>query len=175
MSDADRFTVLERIARLAHVRLQRIRPPRFHCQASDVVRAAEHFVATNIGELDGGFRLQDKLILLSMNEQSEFERIEDGNPPAVVYNHVFQATGFIMPEPSDPASTDELIFRFAGDVHKAIATAESDNEDWAQFGGLALEALILPPQKHNSTDWWGFDIPFQVTYRHAENDPFTLR
>ena len=51
----------------------------------------------------------------------------------------------------------------------------SSPDNWQNFDGLAINARFDPPKTINGTEADGALLTFYVTYRTAENDPYTQR
>jgi hypothetical protein len=108
--------------------------------------------------------------------QGQMVRNEDlsypANPPVVAYDLPFTVVGELRPSQDNTAPIESLCNEFAADVHKAICTPVAS---WHNWDGLAINTTIESWENTNSEEAAAFKLEFTVTFRTAENDPFTAR
>jgi len=109
-------------------------------------------------------------------KQANPERVPEldcpGNPPADAWRQQFNLYLHVRPSETDTEPVDAIINRFCADVKKVVCTPST----WYNFGGFAIYAEWLTVESIDSgevTD--GVNMPLAVTYRVAENDPYTVR
>jgi hypothetical protein len=96
-----------------------------------------------------------------------------GNPPSVAWDFPFLINAILRPSETLATAADTLKNIFAADVYKSLTSVAS----WHTFGGLAINSKISTVEQYEDTDGStvGFKTTLIVTYRVAENDPYTVR
>ena len=91
-----------------------------------------------------------------------------GNPPAVGRVVTFYVAVIIRISESSDQSFDQVSNLFVADITKALMAD-------VHWGGLAIDSSVGVDQPMMAEDgsFEGTAIPFRVTYRVAENDPYT--
>lgn len=110
--------------------------------------------------------------------QGTAERAEDldypGNPPALAYTLTFSL--LCVCKDAD-ASTDAHATN-ENEMAAAVVTAITDDgSDWHTMNGKAINSQFgsMEPFSSPEGEMNGVSLPLIVTYRVAENDPFTVR
>lgn len=98
----------------------------------------------------------------------------DGNPAAIEWRQEFYVTIFVAADDDDTTPVDQIANYAAADAEKAITT-EQLSGDWAQFDNLALESEQTARDIQFDGETATIRLAYAVTYRHSENDPYTVR
>lgn len=109
--------------------------------------------------------------------QGAAERVPDldcpGNPPAEAWRQTFNLYLHVQTSETDNTPVDGIKNRFMADVRKAVCTPQAT---WYNFGGYAIDADWQTPEDIDSGETIdGVNLPIQILYRVAENDPYTVR
>jgi len=114
----------------------------------------------------GGFEPRNLLAILQQEDADESSEPQGGKSWA----QTFAVDLIVRPSESDSTALDTRINRFRADVEKALAVD-------LQFGGLAANAYVRPPEQIISPDgaFEGVRVRLEVTYRTSETDPYSLR
>lgn len=96
-----------------------------------------------------------------------------GNPPAQAYDLEAVVAGIVKPSDSNTTAIDTFKNRMAADIVKAATDASL----WHQWDGLAVNTTIGPAEDYTEETGGlaGVMVRFTITYRTAENDPYTVR
>ena len=96
-----------------------------------------------------------------------------GNPPAQAYDLPVIVSGITKPSESTDIPIDTFRNRMAADIVKNA----TDVDLWHQWGGLAVNTEIgtAEPYEDETGGFHGVSVPFLVTFRTDENDPYTVR
>jgi hypothetical protein len=116
---------------------------------------------------------QHMLIVLSRGDVSRQTDLDcPGNPPAICYQQTFVIRVHIAPSERDSTPVE-----FYEDIAEAsIIRAIRNDGSWHTFDGNAINAQFDAVQTVTADGGYdGIMIPLNVTYRIAENDPYTAR
>lgn len=93
-----------------------------------------------------------------------------GNPPLLSFRQTFYVVVYVRPSEAEATAIDTLINRAAADVVKAVRNSVT----WHSFDGNAYNAAIGATMQfeHEDEAHDGIVIPFEIWYRHPENDPY---
>jgi hypothetical protein len=95
-----------------------------------------------------------------------------GNPPAIAWRQTFLIRVHIAPSERDTTPVDRHEEVIEAEIRKAIRV----DADWHTFDGNAITADFGPTVMTTSDGGYdGIAIPVIVTYRVAEDDPYTVR
>lgn len=140
--------------------------------------AAGYSVYTAVSEVirptrQGGFTPKHLQIVLTQNAPERNDDLScQGNPPSVAWDVQFNIRCHVMPSEKDPTPVDEYTNTMAADVVRVI----TDATDWHTFGYKAINARFETPENIDSDGSFdGVNVPLVVTYRVAENNPYTQR
>jgi hypothetical protein len=113
------------------------------------------------------------LIVLTRGEVARVTELDcPGNPPAIAYQQTFLIRVHIAPSERDATPIEMYEDVAEAAIIKAITTSGA----WHQFAGNAINANFGPQQTATSDGGYdGIAVPLIVTYRVAEDDPYTVR
>jgi len=113
------------------------------------------------------------LIVLTRGDVSRVNELDcPGNPPAIAWQQTFLIRVHIAPSEHDPTHVDRHEEVIEAEIRKAIRV----DANWHTFGDLAINADFGPTVMTTSDGGYdGIAIPVIVTYRVAEDDPYTVR
>jgi hypothetical protein len=113
------------------------------------------------------------LIVLTRGEVARVTELDcPGNPPAIAYQQTFLIRVHIAPSEKDATPIEMYEDVAEAAIIKAITTSGA----WHQFAGNAINANFGPQQTATSDGGYdGIAVPLIVTYRVAEDDPYTVR
>ena len=114
----------------------------------------------------GGFKPRHGLIVL---EQDDWGVADGGSPHQVVRRTLpMQAQYFCKPSDGSADPIGYLLNMAEADIEKALVADR-------KLGGLAQHLAIMAPETFMTPDgaFEGRSVNFEVTYRHAANDPYT--
>lgn len=96
-----------------------------------------------------------------------------GNPPAQAYDLQAIVAGITKPSDNDPTAIDTFRNRMAADIVKNATNAAL----WHQWGGLAINTVIgtAEPYVEETGGMHGVMVPFLITFRTDENNPYSVR
>lgn len=121
----------------------------------------------------GGFRPQNlQLIVTQGTITRNAELSHPGNPPATAYDVEVVVAGLLMPSESATDKIDTLRNQFSSDVIKAICSPAAS---WHNWDTLAINSEITSVQNITTEEASGFQVNMTITYRVAENSPYTSR
>jgi hypothetical protein len=113
--------------------------------------------------------------------QGESERVPEldhpGVPPAECNRQIVNINCHVRTSEDDDEVVDKIINAFAADVKKAVCTPQAT---WFNFVSAsiswAINAEWLTPENIDSGESVdGVRLRLAITYRHDENDPYTVR
>jgi len=121
----------------------------------------------------GDYTPQDRQIVFVQGSSVAIPELScPGNPPAVAKAQTFNVHVHLMTDENSEDAVDYLVNAFVGDVISTI-TAPST---WYNLDGYAIDTEILEPEIIRADGAiCGAMIPVVVTYRHSDNDPYTVR
>ena len=96
-----------------------------------------------------------------------------GNPPAQAYDLEVIVAGIVKPSDDSTTAIDTFKNRMSADIVKAATDASL----WHQWGALAVNTTIGPVEEYTEETGGlaGVVVRFFVTFRTAENDPYSVR
>lgn len=155
--------VIERIAQELARRVALVKTSAGYQQTLSVVRPAgtDRDVAP----------LNNRAVIYQNDPDPDEEHSAPGNPPLVAFRQLFLVFVYIRPSEAVTVAIDTLINRAAADVVKAVR----NTDNWHTFAGNAFNARIWPTSQfeHEDGEHDGIVVPFEVWYRHREDDPYT--
>lgn len=97
-----------------------------------------------------------------------------GNPPAEARQQPFNIRLHVIPSEFDETPTDTLVNVFEAEVRKVLTTPQAT---WHLWGNLAIDSQFGDPETitDDGSGIDGINLILLVTYRTAENDPYTVR
>jgi hypothetical protein len=117
---------------------------------------------------------KDRQIMVTQGPTQNIEELSfASSPPGVAKTQVFNLRCHVMPSEREATSVDSILTSFAADVLKAVCTPTNS---WHTFGGYAINASFgdfQPFVSDGGID--GINLPLNIIYRTAENDPYTQR
>lgn len=156
--------VIERIARSLKRRLEQVTTGNGYTLTLDVSRPARRGIE---GTAHG------KCVIVQAQEAQKVGQA-DGNPCAVEWRQEFYVTIFVAAADDDTTPVDTAANYAAADAELAITT-EQISGDWASFDGLAIDAEQTGRDIQVDGETATVRLAYAVTYRHSENDPYTVR
>lgn len=113
------------------------------------------------------------LIVLTRGNVARLNELDcPGNPPAIAWQQTFMIRVHIAPSERDDTPVDRHEEVIEAEIRKAIRV----DADWHTFGGISINADFGPTVATTSDGGYdGIAIPVIVTYRVAEDDPYTVR
>ena len=95
-----------------------------------------------------------------------------GNPPAVAKRITFSIHCNVMNDEKVIEPIDTIVHMFAADVEQVVASEPL----WHNFDENAINAYFLPHVRHSTSGGIdGINVPIEIVYRTAENDPYEVR
>ena len=96
-----------------------------------------------------------------------------GNPPAQAYDLEAIVAGIVKPSDASTVAVDTFKNRLGADIIKYATNATL----WHQWGGLAINTTIGNVEEYveETGGIAGVMVRFTITFRTAENDPYTVR
>ena len=159
------LTILESIADTLHDRLSAMigDSATYPIDVREVIRPTQY----------GGFVPTDRQIVLTQGIEVPVPELScPGAPGAVAYNRQFNLRLHLRQDERTQDAIDTLLNEFIGNVRKCVC---SPFASWHTFGGFAMMATWGTVQPFISEGIEGANLPLVVTYRVAENDPYTQR
>lgn len=121
----------------------------------------------------GLYTPQHALIVLTRGEQTRLTELDcPGNPPAIAYQQVFYIRVHIAPSERDATPLESFEDVAQAEIIKAIRSSAT----WHTMDGNAINSEFNPMITMTADGGYsGIAIPLLVTYRIAEDDPYTAR
>jgi hypothetical protein len=110
------------------------------------------------------------LLVKQADYGQDIENNAQGNPPSIAQIVAFGVRIFVTPDEDDTAPIDSLINTWRSDIESALMLDP-------QWGGLAYNTMLLPPERFfdgNGAES-GIDVMIEIYYAVSENDPYTNR
>ena len=159
------LTILESITVALHSRLSAMigDATTYPIDVREVVRPTQY----------GGFVVTDRQVVLTQGPMVPVPELScPGAPGAVAYNQQFNLRLHLRQDERTTDAIDTLLNEFIGNVRKCVC---SPFASWHTLGGFAMMATWGTVQPFVSEGIEGANLPLVVTYRVAENDPYTQR
>lgn len=120
----------------------------------------------------------DKQVVLTQGRRTASpQHSTEGGPGGLLkaWQQEFVIVPFAVRSDRSTASVDELINQREADAMRAITTPLAPGDDWMTMDGLSFLADFGEPDTYYLKEQpVGSIISLLVTYRHPENDPFTV-
>ena len=124
------------------------------------------------GTQRGDFQPKDYQIVLTQGNKTENKELScPGSPPLVAWDQPFLIAGILRQSETDQTAIDTLKNVFEADVIKALNTGVA----WWNMEAKAINSTVSGAtwnQSDSGSDS-SFELTLLVTYRTAENDPYT--